>query len=497
MRSKVAMPSSARQRRDPSEERERSTKIRPGRVRSTNTSPRPVTGAAKNLLRLVRLVSRSSSRSSRASDAKGSRSGSSKASPFQRRAIVNVRYSNAKTPGGWKAHGTYVERESAKGRDVVDGKPYDAENKVQTLDPDRLGLAQEHSLDFLASKWQKAGDERIFKIIISPEDRGVDFQRTATDMIARIEQHTGVPVEWGGVVHRNTDHPHAHLIVRGKLPSGEPLTLSPMLIRKGLREAVQSSLTQQLGPRTMEDIQRQKQIELTANRVTPLDRQIAENSEFHSRDQGYSNAGIASNPSQLARLRHLEELGLAKRHPADSLLVRSDFDRWLIRSDFMAQLQQMKDVQDRARTLFRSGVAISDHHAPMEFSISSKKLIGRVLLNSEDESTGSLQTIFETTEGKIEVIRHDGTLRAAWRRGDLEPGNVVTIDSLRSDPNKLYATSVGSDKDILADRQALDSVARRMRTMGLVSTESDKGWMGQFNSALRARIAERPHERGH
>ena len=482
------MPSSARQRRNTGEERERSTKVRPGRVRPTNTSPRRVTGTAKNLLRLARLVSRSSSRSSRAGNAKGSGSGSSKTSPFQRRAIVNVRYSNAKTPGGWKAHGTYVERESAKGRDVVDGKQYGVNDEVQTPSPDRLGLAQEHSLDSLAGQWQKAGDERIFKIIISPEDPTVNFQRTASDMIARIEQHTGAPVEWAGVVHRNTDHPHAHLIVRGKLPSGEALKLPPMLIRKGLREAVQTSLTQQLGPRTMEDIQRQKQIELTANRVTPLDRRIAGRAKFHSNDQGYSDAGIAANPGELARLRHLKELGLAKRHTADS---------WLVRSDFIGQLQQMKDVQDRARTLFRSGVAISDPHAPMEFSTSSKKLIGRVLLNSEDERTGALQTIFETTEGKIEVIRHDGTLRAAWRRGDLEPGNVVTIDSLRSDPSKLYAASVGADKDILANKQALDSVARRMRTMGLVSSESDKGWMGQFNNALRTRIAERTHERGH
>jgi hypothetical protein len=235
----------------------------------------------------------------------------------------------------------------------------------------------------------------------------------------------------------------------------------------------------------MEDIQRQKQIELTANRITPLDRRVAGRAKFHSNDQGYDDAGIAADPGELARLRHLKELGLAKQHTADS---------WLVRSDFIGQLQQMKDVQDRARTLFRSGVAISDPHAPMEFSTSSKKLIGRVLLNSEDERSGALQTIFETTEGKIEVIRHDGTLRAAWRRGDLEPGNVVTIDSLRSDPSKLYATSVGADKDILANRQALDSVARRMRTMGLVSSESDKGWMGQFNNALRTRIAERTHE---
>ena len=482
------MPPIARQRRDTREERGRSTKVRPGRIRPTNTSPRRVTGTAKNLLRLARLVSRSSSRSNRVGSAKVSGSGSSKTSPFQRRAIVNVRYSNARTPGGWKAHGTYVERESAKGRDVDGSKQYGVENEVQTPSPERLGLAQEHSLDSLAGHWQKAGDQRMFKIIISPEDPTANFQRTASDMIARIEQHTGAPVEWAGVVHRNTDHPHAHLIVRGKLPPGEALQLPPMLIRKGLREAVQTSLTRQLGPRTMEDIQRQKQVELTANRVTLIDRRIAKRSKPFPDNQGYSDTGIAINPSELARLRHLKELGLAKRQTAD---------RWLVRSDFIGHLQQMKDVQDRARTLFRSGVAISDPHAPMEFSTSSKKLVGRVLLNSEDERTGALQTLFETTEGKIEIIRHDGTLRAAWRRGDLEPGNVVTIDSLRSDPSKLYAASIGADRDILTNKQALDSVARRMRTMGLVSSESDKGWMGQFNNALRTRVVEISHDRGH
>src|SRR5580692_2410667 len=118
------MAASARNRQNTGEERERSTKVRPGRVRPTNTSPRRLTGTAKNLLRLARLVSRASSRSNRAGNAKGPASGSSKTSPFQRRAIVNVRYSNAKTPGGWKAHGTYVERESAKGQDVIDGKLY-------------------------------------------------------------------------------------------------------------------------------------------------------------------------------------------------------------------------------------------------------------------------------------------------------------------------------------------------------------------------------------
>jgi hypothetical protein len=94
------------------------------------------------------------------------------------------------------------------------------------------------------------------------------------------------------------------------------------------------------------------------------------------------------------------------------------------------------------------------------------------------------------------MIRHDATLRAAWARGDLEPGNVVTIDSLRSDPDKLYASTTGKDKDILRDGKALDSIVRRMRAMNLSVGESDKGWMGEFNKTLRSRMMDRTRGRG-
>ncbi len=482
------MPRASAQQSEAKEKGERSSRLRPGRVHRTNASLPHVTGTAKNLFRLVRLVSRSSPGSSKASSSAIRLPAVPRSSPFQRRAIVNVRYASARTPGGWKAHGTYIERESAKGDRLPTEKETSEAIGSQVPAPVRLGLAQEHQLGLLAERWQKAGDKRIFKIILSPEDANADFQQTASALAARIEQYTGEPVEWGGVVHRNTDHPHAHIVVRGRLPSGEPLTLPPALIPKGLREAVQSALTRQLGPRTIADIEHQKQIELTANRVTPLDRSLARRAIPWAADPSYKEAGAAASAAEVKRLRHLKELGLSKPY---------DGDRWLVRSDFVTQLQQMKDIQDRARTLFRSGVAISDPHAPMEYSTFSKKLIGRVLLNSEDERTGALQTIFETTEGKIEIIRHDATLRAAWARGDLEPGNVVTIDSLRGDPDKLYASTFGKDKDVLTDEKALGSILRRMRSMNLATGESDKGWMGQLNSALRSRMTERTRDRGY
>jgi len=109
------MPRASIPQREVNEKGERSSRIRPGRVRQTKTLPPRITGTAKNLFRLVRLVSRSSPGGAQATSAFSRLPGSAKPSAFQRRCIVNVRYASTRTPGGWKAHGTYIERESAKG----------------------------------------------------------------------------------------------------------------------------------------------------------------------------------------------------------------------------------------------------------------------------------------------------------------------------------------------------------------------------------------------
>jgi hypothetical protein len=72
----------------------------------------------------------------------------------------------------------------------------------------------------------------------------------------------------------------------------------------------------------------------------------------------------------------------------------------------------------------------------------------------------------------------------------------VTIDSLRTDPNKLYASTLGKDKDVLTDEKALGSIVRRLRSMNLATGEADKGWMGEFNKALRSRKMDRGRDWG-
>src|SRR5258708_28028597 len=180
-----------------------SAKLRPGRVRRLATSP--TTGSARRLLHLVRMISRTSRMRTGPRNSPQNRIGA--VSQFQRRAIVKVRYSNDRVKGAWKAHGRYLERESAAGE--RDGRP-----------AERLDSEDHRPLHAIADEWHRSGDARLFKIIISPEDgSSVDFKAASQEMIHGLELQTGEKLEWAGIVHRNTEKPHTQLVLRGSTRS--------------------------------------------------------------------------------------------------------------------------------------------------------------------------------------------------------------------------------------------------------------------------------------
>jgi type IV secretory pathway VirD2 relaxase len=118
---------------------------------------------------------------------------------FKQWVAVRVSYAANKSPGQWKAHGRYVARESA----TQEGRAAEAGfNRIQ----DRINIAA--TLD----NWQKAGDERLFKIIVSPElGHRLNLREYACEFIRRMEQDLGTQLQWVGAVHHNTEHPHMHL----------------------------------------------------------------------------------------------------------------------------------------------------------------------------------------------------------------------------------------------------------------------------------------------
>src|SRR5580692_4741803 len=97
---------------DPSPIRLRPRKSKHG----PNENPRKYTGVLRSMLRLVQM-------SKRGQKTQGTpRAGGGRAPrTFNQRVAVRVNYSANKNPGQWKAHGTYVARESATQRGRASG----------------------------------------------------------------------------------------------------------------------------------------------------------------------------------------------------------------------------------------------------------------------------------------------------------------------------------------------------------------------------------------
>ena len=54
---------------------------------------------------------------------------------------------------------------------------------------------------------------RALSIVLSPS-HDCRLSDLVHDLVDRLEQRTGTTLQWSAWVHRDTDHPHAHLVVR-------------------------------------------------------------------------------------------------------------------------------------------------------------------------------------------------------------------------------------------------------------------------------------------
>src|SRR5580700_6193359 len=238
-----------------------------------NENVRKYTGILRSMLRIVQM-------SKRGTRGKHSAGGSVRAyRTFNQRVAVRVSYSANKNPGQWKAHGRYVARESA----TQGGKAVEAGFN-----------ATEQKLDIASKldKWQGAGDERLFKIIVSPEfcDR-LNLHQYVRELMHRVEHHLGTQLEWVAAVHHNTEHPHVHIALRGVDKKGTSLRLPREYIRGGLRERAEEIATELLGYRSLADAKEAHRREAVQTRYTPLDRVLQ-----LSNDGSSSHFAVTVNP---------------------------------------------------------------------------------------------------------------------------------------------------------------------------------------------------------
>lgn len=95
--------------------------------------------------------------------------------------------------------------------------------------------------------------------------------------MARMERDLDTRLEWAAVVHRNTEHPHVHIVLRGIRQDGAELRLERGYIQHGLRAHAEDLCTAQLGYRTELDAAESQRREVTQQRFTSLDWLILRN----------------------------------------------------------------------------------------------------------------------------------------------------------------------------------------------------------------------------
>lgn len=381
----------------------------------------------------------------------------------QQRVAVRITYSNSKTPGLWRAHGVYLQRESAAGEHHAGFS--DTENS--------LNLARQ--LD----SWQTARDPRLFKIILSPEfGERMNLENYTRETMARIQSELGQSLEWMAITHHNTEHPHAHVVLRSIDRNGHEVRLPKELVRETARALAQDVATEHLGFRTEFDLQQTRTREIEQNRITSLDREIERHRDL---ENGGAEFGIIVDRSTAQareqerlfalqrRLAHLEEIGLARRVTSQE---------WSVDAQFIAKLRVIQHTADRQKSMTRHMALASAPNLPVVFDNwrDLTTLRGRILGHGEEEGTDRHYFLLETTDGKVHYLSHRRETEEKRHQGELAPNTFV---SLRKDKSMVHIFQYGDAEELLHSERFL------AREPSVGQPQGDlPGWLGRYAQAV-------------
>ena len=407
---------------------------------------------------------------------------------FHQRVAVRVTYSANKTPGQWKAHGHYIARENATEKENVKAAGFSATENA-------ADVAQR-----LAS-WQSAGDERMFKIIVSPEfGERMDLEKHTRDLMGRIERSLFTKLEWVAVAHYNTEHPHVHIALRGLDDRGISLRLPREFIQSGIRRHAQELATRELGFRTERDALEAQRREVQQLRFTGLDRIIQRCS---SRDSNYFTVRrepVRANPSAQAqehyvqaRLVKLEQIGLA---------AKTGRHTWVVRGDFEAVLRTLQRANDRQKMLARHAALISDERLPLQVTPvpGISVLEGRVLGHGHDEGADHPYLLLEGVDGRVHLLRQSPEIMEARRNGQLRVNSFVRIQKYSAGARPFVSVQdLGNSWKLLQNDAYFRQTATRLTRNGVQQVDCCwGGWLGAYQKRLSTElIAIRDHEHLH
>lgn len=343
-----------------------------------------------------------------------------------RGAVVKARIvRRMRTPGALGAHLRYLERDGVT-KDGAPGRVFDAAGE----DADARAFVERCD-----------GDRHHFRFIVSPDyaHELADLRAFTRELVDHAASDLGTRLDWVAVDHWNTEHPHIHLLVRGRTDRGDDLVISRDYIAQGLRARAAELVTLELGPRTDLEVRRGLDAQVEADRWTKLDRALAREADLDGGIDLRRDPLAFPDPLReikISRMRKLERLGLAEPDGTG---------RWTMHPDAEPRLRALGERDDIIKRLHRSMGADRGADFVLEGERRAEPVIGRLAGRGlDDELKGSAYAIVDGIDGRAHHLR----LPSLEATGDAGRGAIIEL--------RRFADATGKERLALAVRSDLD-----------------------------------------
>lgn len=403
-----------------------------------------------------------------------------------RRVIVKARLVRLGPKGvaAARAHLRYIQRDGVT-REGAPGQLYDA--RIEGAD----GKA------FIE---RGEGDVRQFRFIVSPEDGAEypDLKPFVRRLMTQMEEDLGTRLDWVAVDHFNTGHPHSHIMLRGIDDRGQNLIIAKDYLSHGLRARAEQLVTIDLGPRTAREMEMGLRAEVTAERLTSIDRSLMRDADGDGIVAATGRDGF-DQALRAARLQKLGDLGLAEEIGAG---------HWRLANTIETDLRAIGERGDIIRTLQRelsARIAGGDviEHAIYQPGEGTPPLIGRVVRRGlADEHNDRHFLIVDGIDGQthyvgigkgdaIEPTPEGSTVKISPRSGGLRAVDRTVMDVAAVHGGR-YSEDLHRAHDPTARPDFIDAHVRRLeairRSTGKLDRDADGTWrVGEDHGALVAR----------
>ena len=300
-----------------------------------------------------------------------------------------------------------------------------------------------------------ADDRHHFRMIVSPEKAHelADMTLYVRRLMARVEQDLETKTEWVAINHRNTDHYHTHLLIRGRKADGTDLVIPRDVISHGIRDRASELATLELGKRSDREIRESQHRDAVASRSTRLDwflDRLAD-SDRVIRVQEVTEIPFVRTEAAIIekRLAFLQSLGLSEQVSSKT---------WRLQHGLIDSLKVMGKANDVIKNLHVTRgidpdqLKIYDHR-----EVPEKALIGVVV------DRGGHEEQLRNTEFLLVKDQNDSLHYVTTRRTEalrhVGPGSTVSIKAgargnrrIRSVSDHRLADQIHADAYTLLDR---------------------------------------------